>query len=79
MSTKKDASSSDPLDREIDFSEGVHGFHAARRKGKARLVLIEGELARQFKSTAEVTAALRAYLKAKGRRTTAGKARKSRA
>lgn len=66
MSTKNavsKADSDDPLDQEIDFSEGVQGFHAKRRKDAAMLILLEGELARQFKNRAEVLAALRAFLK----------------
>lgn len=60
---------SDPLDREFDFSKGVQGFFAKRRKGNARVVFLEGELAREFKDAAEVEKALKAYLRQRKRRT----------
>jgi hypothetical protein len=58
----------DPLDREFDFSKGVQGFFAKRRTGDARVIFLQGELAREFKDDAEVEKALKAYLRQRRRR-----------
>jgi hypothetical protein len=60
---------SDPLDREFDFSNGVQGFFAKRKSGGARVIFLEGELARAFNDDAEIEKALRAYLRERGRKT----------
>jgi hypothetical protein len=72
MTTKRanhEHDDSDPLDREFDFSHGVQGFFAKRRAGKARVVFLEGELAKEFKDDAEIVEALKAYLLQRRRRT----------
>jgi hypothetical protein len=62
------------------FAKGAHptrsaerlplqGFFAKRKSGGARVIFLEGELARAFNDDAEIEKALRAYLRERGRKT----------
>lgn len=64
MSTGPD-DSEDTMREEYDFSEGVVGKYAERYKAGTNVVLLEPDVAKEFKSSEEVNRALRVYLRDK--------------
>ena len=53
---------------EYDFSGGVRGKYAARFREGTNLVLLEPDVAAEFRTAAAVNKALRALIKSKGKR-----------
>lgn len=56
---KKDEASEDHLRQEYDFSDGVRGKHAARYAEGCRTVVLDPDVAAEFKTSEEVNRALR--------------------
>ena len=53
---------SDELRAEYDFSDGVRGKYVERYREKSNVVVLEPDVAAEFKSSQAVNRALRAYL-----------------
>ena len=74
---KKASKSSKPVRRgstmraEYDFSRGVRGKYAARFAEGTNLVLLDPDVASEFRSAAAVNKALRQVLKSRSKRRTA--------
>jgi hypothetical protein len=57
---KKAAADKDTMRPEYDFSNGVRGKHAARYAQGSNVVVLEPDVAAEFRTSQEVNAALRA-------------------
>jgi hypothetical protein len=55
----------DPLDREIDFRGGVRGKYARRYAEGTNIVLLEPDVAKEFRTSTAVNTALRRLIRAK--------------
>jgi hypothetical protein len=62
MKKTKRKSSPNGLRPEYDFSGGVHGKYAGSIRRKAAVVVLEPDVARVFKTSESVNAALRALV-----------------
>lgn len=60
---RKPAEDSDTMRPEYDFSKGVRGKHAARYAEGTNVVVLEPDVAREFRSTEQVNETLRAVSK----------------
>ena len=60
---KKPSQDSDTMRPEYDFSEGVRGKHAARYAQGTNVVVLEPDVAREFRTTEQVNETLRAVSK----------------
>ena len=63
MSNKPD--SNDEPEEEFDFSDGVRGKYVDRLKEGSNVVLLDPDVAAEFKTPQAVNRALRVYLKTK--------------
>lgn len=63
MSNKPD--SNDEPEEEFDFSNGVRGKYVERLKEGSNVVLLDPDVAAEFKTPQDVNRALRVYLKTK--------------
>jgi hypothetical protein len=63
MSNKPD--SNDEPKEEFDFSNGVRGKYVERLKEGSNVVLLDPDVAAEFKTPQDVNRALRVYLKTK--------------
>ena len=63
MSNKPD--SNDEPEEEFDFSNGVRGKYVERLKEGSNVVLLDPDVAAEFKTPQAVNRALRVYLKTK--------------
>jgi hypothetical protein len=62
MRATKPPRASDELRREYDFSGGVRGKYSSVFAGSANVVVLEPDVARAFKTSRAVNAALRLHL-----------------
>ena len=60
---RKRSEDSDTMRPEYDFSKGVRGKHAARYAEGTNVVVLEPDVAREFRSTEQVNETLRAVSK----------------
>ena len=60
---RKPSEDSDAMRPEYDFSKGVRGKHAARYAQGTNVVVLEPDVAREFRTTEQVNEALRAVSK----------------
>jgi len=60
---RKPAEDIDTMRPEYDFSKGVRGKHAARYAEGTNVVVLEPDVAREFRSTEQVNETLRAVSK----------------
>ena len=60
---RKPAEDSDKMRPEYDFSKGVRGKHAARYAEGTNVVILEPDVAREFRTTEQVNETLRAVSK----------------
>jgi len=60
---RKPAVSNDTMRPEYDFSKGVHGKHAARYAEGTNVVVLDSDVAREFRTTEQVNETLRAVSK----------------
>jgi len=58
-------SSDDEMREEYDFSQGVRNKYAERLKGGSNVVILDPDVAAEFKDSQAVNRALRVYLKTK--------------
>lgn len=56
--------------REYDFTGGVRGKYAARYREGTNVIVLDPDVAREFRTARQVNRTLRAVLKATGRRRT---------
>lgn len=61
--TDKQSGSNDDLRPEYDFSDGERGKYAKRYREGSNIVVLDPDVAAEFKSSQEVNQALRSYLK----------------
>ena len=59
----KESENKDVLRPEYDFSRGVRGKHAARYAEGTNVVVLEADVAREFRTTEQVNETLRAVSK----------------
>lgn len=60
---RKPSEDSDTMRPEYDFSKGVRGKHAARYAQGTNVVVLEPDVAREFRTTEQVNEALRVVSK----------------
>jgi hypothetical protein len=60
---RKPSASSDTMRPEYDFSKGVRGKHAASYAEGTNVVVLEADVAREFRTTEQVNETLRAVSK----------------
>ena len=65
---RKVSESSDDMRPEYDFSGGVRGKYVQRFREGTNIVVLEPDVAAEFKDSAAVNDALRKVLKARGKR-----------
>ena len=65
---RKVSESSDAMRPEYDFSGGVRGKYVQRFREGTNIVVLEPDVAAEFKDSAAVNDALRKILKARGKR-----------
>ena len=65
--TDKASDSSDDLRPEYDFSGGVRGKYAQRFRGGTNIVVLDPDVAAQFKDSQAVNDALRRLLKSRAK------------
>jgi hypothetical protein len=63
QSRRKPSEDSDMMRPEYDFSKGVRGKHAARYAQGTNVVVLEPDVAREFRTTEQVNETLRAVSK----------------
>lgn len=68
MKKNSKADSSDEMRPEYDFSGGVRGRYAQRFREGTNVVVLDPDVAAEFKDSAAVNAALRQLLKARAKR-----------
>ena len=66
--TNKPSDSSDELRPEYDFSGGVRGKYAQRFREGTNIVVLDPDVAAEFKDSQAVNAALRTLLKTRAKR-----------
>ena len=66
--TSKPPASSDDLRSEYDFRGGVRGKHAQRFREGTNIVVLDPDVAAEFKDSAAVNDALRQILKTRAKR-----------
>ena len=66
--TDKASDSSDDLRPEYDFSGGVRGKYAQRFRGGTNIVVLDPDVAAEFKDSQAVNDALRTLLKIRAKR-----------
>ena len=66
--TDKASDSSDDLRPEYDFSGGVRGKYAQRFRGGTNIVVLDPDVAAEFKDSQAVNDALRRLLKSRAKR-----------
>lgn len=64
----KQPASNDDLRPEYDFRGGERGKYAKRHRDGSNIVVLDPDVAAEFKSSREVNQALRTYLKDRARR-----------
>ena len=64
----KQSDSSDEMRPEYDFSKGVRGKYVQRFREGTNVVVLDPDVAAEFKDSAAVNNALRQLLKARGKR-----------
>lgn len=60
---RKPAESDDTMRAEYDFSKGVRGKHAAKYAEGTNVVVLDSDVAREFRTTEQVNETLRAVSK----------------
>ena len=60
QSRRRQSGAKDTIRPEYDFSEGVRGKHAAKYAEGTNVVVLEPDVAREFRTTEEVNETLRA-------------------
>ena len=65
---RKVSESSDDMRAEYDFRGGVRGKHVQRFREGTNIVVLEPDVAAEFKDSAAVNDALRKVLKSRGKR-----------
>ena len=66
--SRKVSESSDDMRAEYDFSGGVRGKYVQRFREGTNIVVLEPDVAAEFKDSAAVNDALRKVLKSRGKR-----------
>ena len=61
--TRRKQSEADTMRPEYDFSKGVRGKHAAKYAEGTNVVVLEADVAREFRTTEQVNETLRAVSK----------------
>ena len=64
----KQADSSDEMRPEYDFSQGVRGKYVQRFREGTNIIVLDPDVAAEFKNSAAVNEALRKVLKARAKR-----------
>ena len=65
---KRPAEEPDPLDREIDFRGGVRGKYYKRYMEGTNIVLLEPDVAKEFRTSTAVNTALRRLIRPTSRK-----------
>ena len=60
---KRDDSNEDGMRKEYDFSDGVRGKHAAQYAEGSRVVVLDPDVAAEFKTSEEVNRVLRELIR----------------
>jgi hypothetical protein len=63
QSRRKQSDSKDSIRSEYDFSRGIRGKHAAKYAEGTNVVVLEPDVAREFKTTEQVNETLRTVAK----------------
>ena len=64
----KQADSSDEMRPEYDFSQGIRGKYVQRFREGTNIIVLDPDVAAEFKNSAAVNEALRKVLKARAKR-----------